>query len=121
MNYAQYRRMRKLLHECCNLDNGRCLILDSVCVQNISYTLLCSWFKEAVLPLDKELADILLHKPALKSCVICGKKFLPGSNRAKYCPMCSVLERRRKETARQRRRYSDMSRKSTHLEMLESS
>lgn len=106
MNYMQYRKMRRLLQECCNLDNGRCLILDSVCVQSISYTLLCNWFREAVLPLDKELQIVLLSKDNLKNCVICGKSFLPNSNRAKYCPMCSVLERRRREAARQRWRYT---------------
>ncbi len=116
MNYAQYRKMRKILHECCNLDNGHCLILDSVCAQSISYTLLCNWFREAILPLDKELADSLLNKSALKSCIICGKRFLPNSNRAKYCSICSVLERRRREAARQRRCYADKQ-YSTHLEM----
>jgi len=119
MNYIQYRKMRKLLHECCNYENGHCLILGCICVQSISYTLLCNWFREAVLPQDRELVDSLLHKSELKSCVICGKRFLPGSNRAKFCPVCSALERRRKEAARQRRRYADMCGKSTHLEVLE--
>jgi len=120
MNYTQYRKMRKLLHECCNYENGQCLILGSTCAQSISYSLLCNWFREAVLPLDKELADSLLYKSALKSCVICGKKFLPGSNRANYCPVCSALERRLKEAARQRRRYAAKQQDSTHLEVLES-
>jgi len=118
MNYTQYRKMRKLLHECCNYENGQCLILGSTCVQSISYSLLCNWFREAVLPLDRELADRVLHNSALKSCVICGKRFLPGSNRAKYCPVCSALERRRKEAARQRRRYAAMRDKYTHLEVI---
>lgn len=121
MNYAQYRKMHKLLHECCNYENGRCLILGGVCAQGISYTLLCRWFREAVLPLNKELATSLLHKEALKSCVICGKEFRPNSNRAKYCPDCAALERRRKEAARQRRRYATKQQFSTHLEVLESS
>ena len=116
MSYMQYRKMRKLLHECCNFDNGRCLILDSVCAQSISYTLLCNWFREAVLPLDKELQVALLFKNNLKNCVICGKSFLPNSNRAKYCPDCSVLERKCKEAARQRRHYAGKQH-STHLEI----
>lgn len=115
MNYAQYRKIRKLLQECCNLDNGRCLILDSVCAQSISYTLLCNWFREAVLPLDKELQVALLSKHNLKNCVICGKSFMPNSNRAKYCLICSVWERRRREATRQRRRYAEKQH-STHLE-----
>lgn len=28
MNYQQYRRARKLVHECCNYDNGNCIALD---------------------------------------------------------------------------------------------
>ena len=28
---------------------------ECVCVQSISYSLLCLWFRTAVLPLDKEL------------------------------------------------------------------
>ena len=116
MNYAQYRKMRKLLHECCNLDNGRCLILDNVCAQSISYTLLCNWFREAVLPLDKELQVALLSKHNLKNCVICGKSFMPNPNRAKYCPLCSVLERRPTAPPRQRQRYASIQH-STHLEM----
>ena len=50
-------------HECCNYDCGNCLALDDgeecVCVQSISYSLLCRWFRAAVLPLDKELKTAL--------------------------------------------------------------
>lgn len=47
--YAQYRRIRRLVHECCNYDHGNCIALDDgyepcVCVQSISYSLLCKWF-----------------------------------------------------------------------------
>lgn len=56
MNYPQYRKARKLTHECCNYCDGNCLLLDDgeecVCVQSISYSLLCRWFRAAVLPLD---------------------------------------------------------------------
>lgn len=115
MNYGQYRRARRLVHECCNYDGGNCLALDDgdecVCVQSISYSLLCRWFRAAVLPLDKALETALLHRGEAKRCAVCGAVFLPGSNRAKYCPDCAKRERRRKEAARQRKRYYD----STHL------
>lgn len=43
MNYPQYRKARKLTHECCNYCDGNCLLLDDgeecVCVQSISYSL----------------------------------------------------------------------------------
>jgi len=115
MDYRQYRRARRLVHECCNYDGGNCLALDDgdecVCVQSISYSLLCRWFRAAVLPLDKALETALLHRRDGKRCTICGALFVPGSNRAKYCPECAKRERRRKEAARQRERYH----LSTHL------
>lgn len=113
MNYNQYRRARKLLNEYCNYKNDNCLMLETSDPQSVSRTLLCNWFKEAVLPLDKELSATLLHKQKAKQCTICGKSFIAGSNRAKYCVDCSVMERKRKETARQRKRYQ-----STHLDKL---
>ena len=57
MDYRQYRRARRLVHECCNYIDGNCIALDDgeecVCVQSISYSLLCRWFRAAVLPQDK--------------------------------------------------------------------
>ena len=53
MTYSQYRRARKLVHQCCNYESGNCLALDDgeecVCIQSISYSLLCNWFRAAVL------------------------------------------------------------------------
>ena len=44
MDYRQYRRARRLAHECCNYIDGNCIALDDgeecVCVQSISYSLL---------------------------------------------------------------------------------
>lgn len=43
MNYRQYRKARKLTHECCNYCDGNCLLLDDgeecVCVQSIARAL----------------------------------------------------------------------------------
>ena len=51
MDYRQYRRARRLVHECCNYDGGNCIALDDgeecICVQSISYSLLCRWFRAA--------------------------------------------------------------------------
>ena len=117
MNYQQYRSARRLVHECCNYDEGNCIALDDgescPCVQSISYSLLCRWFRTAVLPLDAELHTALLHRGRAKQCAECGALFLPGSNRAKYCPDCAVTIRKRKEAERQRKRY----RLSTHLDL----
>lgn len=107
MNYPQYQAVRRLVHECCNYQKGNCLLLDDgeecVCVQSISYSLICKWFRAAILPLDGELCAALLHREDMKKCVLCGSGFLPKSNRAKYCPDCAEQERRRKTRERVRR------------------
>lgn len=107
MDYPQYRRMRRLVHECCNFDDGNCLALDDgdtcVCPQSISHSLICRWFRAAVLPLDRELYAALLHRGQMKACAVCGRTFLPGSNRAKYCPECAKKEQRRHTCERVRR------------------
>ena len=103
MTYSQYRRARKLVHQCCNYESGNCLALDDgeecVCAQSISYSLLCRWFRIAVLPLDKPLKTVLLYRGSMKRCVVCGQPFLPGSNRAKYCKICAINIHRRQKTA----------------------
>ena len=115
MDYPQHRAARRLVHECCNYDNGNCILLDNgepcVCVQSISYSLICRWFRIAVLPLDGKLEAALLHRADRKRCTECGGYFLPKSNRGKYCPDCAARVRRRKEADRQRKRYH----LSTHL------
>ena len=89
MDYRQHRRARRLVHECCNYDEGNCLLLDDgepcVCVQSISLSLMCRWFRVAVLPLDGELAAALLYRGSRKRCAVCGAAFVPKSNRGKYC------------------------------------
>ena len=107
MDYRQYRRARRLVHECCNYDSGNCIALDDgeecVCVQSISYSLLCRWFRVAVLPLDKALEAALFHRLDRKKCCVCGKLFLPGSNRAKYCPECAAAMKRKHAAERKRK------------------
>ena len=65
MNYQQYRTARRLVHSCYNYDCGNCLLLDDgekcVCPQSITYSLVCRWFRAAVLPLDAGLCAALLH------------------------------------------------------------
>ena len=78
------------------MTGGNCIALDDgeecVCVQSISYSLLCRWFRAAVLPLDRELEKALFHRQDAKRCAVCGALFTPGSNRAKYCRMCRTHE-----------------------------
>ena len=107
MDYRQYRRARRLVYECCNYAGGNCIALDDgeecVCVQSICYSLLCRWFRAAVLPLDKGLETALLYRLDAKRCAVCGVLFLPGSNRAKYCPECAGRMKRIKAAQRKRK------------------
>ena len=103
MSYQQYRAARKLVHQCCNYAEGNCLVLECVCVQSISYSLLCRWFRTAVLPQHASLCAALLYRDQMKLCVICGASFVPKSNRAKYCPDCAIRMKRAKATERKRK------------------
>ena len=75
-----------------------------VCVQSISCSLLCRWFRVAVLPLDESLETALLHQKEQKRCAVCGQPFLPGSNRAKYCKSCAAIVHRRQKTLSDRKK-----------------
>lgn len=109
LTYQQFRTVQRLVHECCNNVEGNCLLLDNgwepcVCVQSISRSLICKYFRAAVLPLERELEAILLHRRECKQCCQCGALFLPGSNRAKYCPDCAAKVHRRQKAESERRR-----------------
>lgn len=56
--------------------------------QLISYSLLCKWFRIAVLPLDKLLYAELYQTEDRKKCTVCGTFFASTSNSVKYCPDC---------------------------------
>ena len=56
----QSRKVNALVRRtCCNYDNGNCILLDDgdecVCPQLISYSLLCKWFRVAVLPVRRNV------------------------------------------------------------------
>lgn len=106
LNDAQHRRVKKLTRcHCANNVRGCCLLLDDgepcVCVQAISYSLLCRYFREAVLPADRELcADLAATADTRKKCELCGKPFPARSNRAKYCDRCAPYAARRNAAER---------------------
>ena len=83
------------------------LLLDDgepcVCVQSISLSLMCRWFRVAVLPLDGELAAALLYRGSRKRCAVCGAAFVPKSNRGKYCPDCAGRMKKIKAAERKRK------------------
>lgn len=96
---------------CANYDNGNCLVLDDgeacVCMQSISYSLLCKYFRNAVLPAEPILeADILgTH---FEKCVSCGAPIIKKGNRKKYCDRCAaiVYKKQQAEYARRKRAES---------------
>ena len=47
---GQLRSVRKLVKRCCNFADGDCLPLDGTCPQAITHSLICRWFRHAVLP-----------------------------------------------------------------------
>ena len=106
---AHYRAVKKMTRaECANNDCGNCLLLDDgdacVCVQAISYSLLCRYFREAVLPADKKLYAEITRDDSLRRCEVCKSTFAAGSNRAKYCPACAGKIRRRQKAESERKR-----------------
>ncbi len=105
----QSRRVNALAKkECCNCDGGSCILLDDgdecVCPQLISYSLLCKWFKIAVLPLDKELYAELFKAEDMRRCTVCGASFASASNSVKYCPDCRKRITRKQAAERMRKR-----------------
>ena len=90
MNGRQRQRAVSLIRKLCSAcDNGNCLYLDDdeevPCPQTLSYSVCCKVFRWVVLK-DKagqELETKLFGEDAMKRCALCGRAFLPGSNRAK--------------------------------------
>lgn len=97
---------------CCNYDDGNCLLLDDgevcVCVQNISYSVCCKFFRRIVLE-DKEGATLkaeLCRDETTKRCAVCSKTFQSKSNSAKYCGDCAAMVQQKQKAAHARKRRS---------------
>ena len=111
LNEKHKKKCDQLVDElCANYDHGSCLMLERggeicECPQKCSYHLVCKYFTKSVLPVDKELEAELMpevNKNTLgwSRCTRCGDKFQLRSNRQKYCPICAITIRRRKEAQR---------------------
>jgi len=111
MTPGQRKRANALIRRaCCNYDGGNCLLLDDggecVCVQSISYSVNCKWFRWCVLHGDTTLETEIFHSRDAKRCAVCGAAFRTKSNRAKYCTSCSQAVRRKQKAASERKRRS---------------
>ena len=114
MTYQQYRTARRLVHECYNYDCGNCLLLDNgeecVCPQSITYSLICKWFRAAVLPLDAGLCAALFPPPAVRRrrCRECGRSFAPPRHNTIYCSTCAAERAKRSKRAWARKNRADV-------------
>ena len=65
---GQLRSVRGLTKRCCNFLDGECLLLDGVCPQFISRSLICGWFRRAVLPQQPKLEQASLSPKKHRRC-----------------------------------------------------
>ena len=106
---GKFNRVSGLIKKnCCNCMDGNCLLLDDgethSCVQLISkYHIFCNYFKDVVLPLDKELYEELLHGNDYKRCTVCGSRFYSKACNKRYCDKCAARIKRQKAAERKRR------------------
>ncbi|MBP3361728.1 MAG: cysteine-rich VLP protein [Clostridia bacterium] len=102
----QFHRCKALIkNQCCNFCDGECLLLDCECPQTITYSLICKWFKNAVLPNNKELYIKLIKPVNTKRCIICGAEYIPKGRNSKYCRNCGkiALNKQKAEYIRKKR------------------
>lgn len=113
MTPAQRKRANALIRrECCNYDNGKCLMVNNgyacVCPQTISFSVCCKCFRFVVLPQDQALEAEIFQDKKAKHCAVCGHSFVAGSNRAKYCPDCAAKIRKHRKAECERKRRTNV-------------
>ena len=111
MTPAQRKRANSLIRRgCCCCEDGNCIVLDDgdtcTCPQTISFSVCCKWFRWSVLPQIGTLEAEIFRDKELKRCAVCGRVFVPKSNRAKYCPGCAASVHRRQKAESERKRRS---------------
>ena len=84
----QLNKVKALIRRhCCNCVDGNCILLDDgepcLCPQMLTYSLICKWFRSSVLPDSPALQNEIVLRKAEKLCTVCGRGFVPASNRAK--------------------------------------
>ena len=112
MTPAQRKQTNALIRrECCCYEDGNCILLDDgdahACPQMISFSVCCKWFRWSVLPQVGTLEAEIFSGDSVKRCAVCGKPYVPKSNRGKYCPDCAArVHRRQKTESERKRRYA---------------
>ena len=116
MSEDQLKSARKLIKQhCCNFQLGSCIALDwsfcNICPQWNSYSLLCKWFRNAVMLNDKNFCHEVLYPNAQKRhCEICKRLFVPTGPNSKYCEACAKEQKTNKARIRKARSRANMSR-----------
>ena len=111
MTPAQRKQAASLIRrKCCCYEDGNCIVLDDgdtcACPQTASFSVCCKWFRWSVLPQIGTLEAEIFRDKDLKRCAVCGRVFVPKSNRGKYCPDCAARVHRRQKTESERKRRS---------------
>lgn len=101
VNDSQFRAVKHQIKRCCNYDKGFCYAIDGECAQELTKSLCCIWFRNAVLPENKALYNEIYNTGDVSKCKMCGKKYVRTGNRQKYCPDCA--KKNDKEKARLRK------------------
>lgn len=105
----QANKVKELIKkECTNYIDGQCILLDTNCSQmRCMYSVLCKYFINSVLPLDKKLYKELLPDAEETSglynkvCKYCNKQFTSDKKNEQYCDKCK--DKVKKEKARLRK------------------
>jgi len=111
---AELAAMKKLARDlCANFDHEYgCLLLDAECymMYGVAYTCsaLCKYFRNAVLPTDPVLEDILNGRtpPATTKCAACGDPF-PVNGKQAYCSDACRLKSQRGQQREHMRKKRD--------------
>ena len=94
-------------NECCNYDEGNCLLLDDgethCCPQLITYSLLCQYFRRAVLPLRPDLENEILSQKPKNVCRNCNKQFEKIQHNQLYFKKCAESRKKWSNTLSARR------------------
>ena len=111
MTPGQRQKTVKLIKNiCCNFDDDNCLLLDGACVQIISYSVNCKFFRRVLLE-DTEgqsLKAEIFRDDTTKRCAVCGRVFQSKSNNAKYCGDCAKEVQRKQKAAHARKKRSNV-------------
>ncbi len=111
MTPQQRKRAKMLIRDiCCNYDNGHCLQLGGgdACVQNISISVNCKFFRHVLLEDAQGLSlkAEIFRDGTTKRCAVCGKAYQSKSNNAKYCGDCKLKVKQKQKAAHMRKQRS---------------